>query len=76
MIKVDFEKAEELKNVGKYENEVKRHLDDLLAGKIEMTGWVKHPINYDKEECIAIGSCSLQPETSSWTSEECQRKGR
>ncbi|MBR1455060.1 MAG: glucose-6-phosphate isomerase [Lachnospiraceae bacterium] len=50
MIKVNFEKAEEIKNISKCESTVKNYLNDLLSGKIDMTGWVKHPLNYDKEE--------------------------
>lgn len=50
MIKLSFEKANEVKNIFECESKVKGHLKDLLDGKIDMTGWVKHPINYDKEE--------------------------
>ena len=54
MIKVNFEKAEEIKNIGKYVAGAKSHIADLLAGKIDMTGWVDHPIKYDKEEFSRI----------------------
>lgn len=54
MIKVNFEKAEEIKNITKYESAVKNHLNDLLSEKIDMTGWVKHPLNYDKDEFARI----------------------
>ena len=50
MIKFNFEKAEEIKNIGSIENEAKNHLKELLSVNIDMTGWVKHPLNYDKEE--------------------------
>ena len=54
MIKLNFEKAEEVKNLSKHVNEAKSHIADLLAGKIDMTGWVDHPIKYDKEEFARI----------------------
>ena len=54
MIKVNFEKAEEIKNIGKCLDEAKGHLNDLLAGKIDMTGWVNHPVKYDKEEMARV----------------------
>ena len=54
MIKLSFEKAEEVKNLSKHVEEAKSHLSDLLAGKIDMTGWVDHPIKYDKEEFARI----------------------
>ena len=54
MIKVNFEKAEEVKNLSKHVSVAKSHLGDLLAGKIDMTGWVDHPIKYDKEEFARI----------------------
>lgn len=54
MIKVSFEKAEEVKNLSKHMSEAKSHIADLLAGKIDMTGWVDHPIKYDKEEFARI----------------------
>ena len=54
MIKVNFEKAEEIKNITKYESAVKNYLNDLLSEKIDMTGWVKHPLNYDKDEFARI----------------------
>lgn len=54
MIKVNFEKAEEIKNLSKHVSEAKSHIADLLAGKIDMTGWVDHPIKYDKEEFARI----------------------
>lgn len=54
MIKVSFEKAEEVKNLSKHVSEAKSHIADLLAGKIDMTGWVDHPIKYDKEEFARI----------------------
>lgn len=50
MVKVNFEKTEKIAEIGKYEAAAKKHMDDLLSGKIEMTGWVDHPIKYDKEE--------------------------
>lgn len=50
MIKVNFERAEEVKNVAKYESQIKEYLNELMNGSIAMTGWVRHPINYDKEE--------------------------
>ena len=54
MIRVNFEKAEEIKNVAKFVDAAKSHIGDLLAGKIDMTGWVDHPIKYDKEEFARI----------------------
>ena len=54
MIKVNFEKAEEIKNITKCESAVKNYLNDLLSEKIDMTGWVKHPLNYDKDEFARI----------------------
>ena len=54
MIKVSFEKAEEVKNLSKHLSEAKSHIADLLAGKIDMTGWVDHPVKYDKEEFARI----------------------
>ena len=54
MIKVNFEKAEEVKNLSKYVGAAKSHIGDLLAGKIDMTGWVDHPVKYDKEEFARI----------------------
>lgn len=54
MIKLNFEKAEEVKNISKYASEAKSNLSDLLAGRIDMTGWVDHPIKYDKEEFARI----------------------
>lgn len=54
MIKLNFEKAEEVKNLSKHVNEAKSHIANLLAGKIDMTGWVDHPIKYDKEEFVRI----------------------
>ena len=54
MIKLNFEKAEEVKNLSKHVNEAKSHIANLLAGKIDMTGWVDHPIKYDKEEFTRI----------------------
>ncbi|MBR4314236.1 MAG: glucose-6-phosphate isomerase [Lachnospiraceae bacterium] len=54
MIKVNFEKAEEVKNLSKHVSAAKTHIGDLLAGKIDMTGWVDHPIKYDKEEFARI----------------------
>ena len=54
MIKVNFEKAEEVKNLSKHVAEAKTHIADLLNGKIDMTGWVDHPIKYDKEEFTRI----------------------
>lgn len=54
MIKLNFEKAEEIKNLSKHVAAAKSHIDDLLAGKIDMTGWVNHPIKYDKEEFSRI----------------------
>ena len=54
MIKVNFEKAEEIKNLSKHIDGAKSHISDLLAGKIDMTGWVDHPIKYDKEEFSRI----------------------
>ena len=54
MIKVNFEKAEEVKNLSKHVDAAKSHIADLLAGKIDMTGWVDHPIKYDKEEFARI----------------------
>lgn len=54
MIKLNFEKAEEVKNLSKHVSDAKLHLSDLLAGKIDMTGWVDHPVKYDKEEFARI----------------------
>ena len=54
MVKVNFDKANEINNIDKYVNEAKEHISDLLSDKIDMTGWVKHPINYDKEEFARI----------------------
>ena len=54
MIKLNFERAEEVKNLSKHVNEAKSHIADLLAGKIDMTGWVDHPVKYDKEEFARI----------------------
>ena len=54
MIKLNFEKAEEVKNISKCASDAKSHLSDLLAGKIDMTGWVDHPVKYDKEEFARI----------------------
>jgi glucose-6-phosphate isomerase len=54
MIKVNFEKAEEVKNLSKHVSAAKTHISDLLAGKIDMTGWVDHPVKYDKEEFARI----------------------
>ena len=54
MIKVSFEKAELIKNVKNSEEMAKKHLADLLAGKIDMTGWVDHPVKYDKNEFVKI----------------------
>ena len=54
MIKVNFEKAVEIKNLSKHVAGAKSHIADLLAGKIDMTGWVDHPIKYDKEEFARI----------------------
>ena len=54
MIKVNFEKAEEIKNITKCESAVKNYLNDLLSEKIDMTGWVKHPLNYDRDEFARI----------------------
>lgn len=54
MIKVNFEKAEEIRNIGKHVPGAKAHIADLLAGKIDMTGWVDHPIKYDKDEFARI----------------------
>ena len=54
MIKVSFEKAEEIKNLNSLKETAKNNLNDLLAGKIDMTGWVDHPIKYDKEEFARI----------------------
>ena len=54
MIKLNFEKAEEIKNLSKHVAAAKSHISDLLAGKIDMTGWVNHPIKYDKEEFSRI----------------------
>ena len=54
MIKVNFEKAEEIKNLSKHMENAKSHISDLLVGKIDMTGWVDHPIKYDKEEFSRI----------------------
>ena len=54
MIKLNFEKAEEVKNLSKHVSAAKSHIGDLLAGKIDMTGWVDHPIKYDKEEFARI----------------------
>ncbi len=54
MIKVDFSKASEIGNISSYANEAKSYINDLLSGKIDMTGWVKHPISYDKEEFARI----------------------
>ncbi|MBQ2205285.1 MAG: glucose-6-phosphate isomerase [Lachnospiraceae bacterium] len=54
MIKLNFEKAEEVKNLSKHVAAAKSHISDLLAGKIDMTGWVDHPIKYDKEEFSRI----------------------
>lgn len=54
MIKVSFEKAEEVKNLSKHVSAAKSHLGDLLAGKIDMTGWVDHPVKYDKDEFARI----------------------
>ena len=54
MIKVNFEKAEEVENLSKHVANAKSHIADLLAGKIDMTGWVDHPIKYDKEEFAKI----------------------
>ena len=50
MIKVNFEKAEEYSNVHKYYDEAKSHINKLLDNSIDMTGWVKHPYEYDKNE--------------------------
>ncbi|MBR3288571.1 MAG: glucose-6-phosphate isomerase [Lachnospiraceae bacterium] len=54
MIKLNFEKAEEVKNLSKHVAAAKSYISDLLAGKIDMTGWVNHPIKYDKEEFSRI----------------------
>lgn len=54
MIKVNFEKAEEFKNLGSLKDAAKANLNELLSGKIDMTGWVDHPIKYDKEEFARI----------------------
>lgn len=54
MIKLNFEKAEEVKNLSKHVSDAKSHLSDLLARKIDMTGWVDHPVKYDKEEFARI----------------------
>ena len=54
MIRVNFEKAEEVKNISKHITTAKSHIADLLAGKIDMTGWVDHPVKYDKEEFSRI----------------------
>lgn len=54
MIKLNFEKAEEVNNLSKHVNEAKLHIANLLAGKIDMTGWVDHPVKYDKEEFARI----------------------
>jgi len=54
MIKLNFEKAEEVKNLSKHVAAAKSHISDLLAGKIDMTGWVDHPVKYDKEEFSRI----------------------
>ena len=54
MIKLNLEKAEEVKNLSKHVSVAKTHISDLLAGKIDMTGWVDHPVKYDKEEFARI----------------------
>ena len=54
MIKVNFEKVEEFKNLGSLKDVAKANLNELLSGKIDMTGWVDHPIKYDKEEFARI----------------------
>lgn len=58
MIKVNFDKTEEFKNVMKYEEKAKTHIADLLSGKIDMTGWVDQPVKYDKEEFARIKEVS------------------
>lgn len=50
MVKVSFEKANEISKISNFKDEAKKHVNDLMSGTIDMTGWVKHPINYDKEE--------------------------
>ena len=54
MLRVNFEKAEEIKNLKEFAGIAKESLDNLKAGKIEMTGWVDHPIKYDKDEFSRI----------------------
>ncbi len=54
MIKVNFEKAEEFQNINTKLDDAKKHLDELMSGNIDMTGWVKHPLSYDKEEFSRI----------------------
>lgn len=54
MIKLNFEKTGVEKEISKYEEKAKIAVEGLLSGKIDMTGWVKHPVNYDKEEFARI----------------------
>lgn len=54
MVKVNFEKAELIRDVKEFEIVAKENLTELLNGKIDMTGWINLPINYDKEEFASI----------------------
>lgn len=54
MLKLSFEKTEEICNVNTLKEEAIEKIKNLLSGNMEMTGWVKRPINYDKNEFFMI----------------------
>lgn len=54
MLKFNFEKVKEINNVNTLKEKGIEKLDFLLSEKLEMTGWVKRPINYDKNEFLMI----------------------
>ena len=54
MLNISFEKAKEVENIGKFLEEAKNALGSLNSGNLDFTGWVKLPVNYDKDEFSRI----------------------
>ena len=54
MLKVNFEKSGEIANISKLKQSAESAMATLKSKKMDMTGWVDLPVDYDKNEFNAI----------------------
>lgn len=54
MLKINFEKSGEIANISKLKEKAESAMRELKSKKLDMTGWVDIPINYDKNEFNSI----------------------